>query len=439
LNNSSSGCWIEADVAAITRCLLIATLLTSTPLSSIARAELPAEEIGRVEILPEPFSDTWFWASDPVLERVALVDFASNRVLGSVDGGWGITAPLFPQRNSQEFYVPETHYSRGSRGERTDVVTIYESRTLSPVGEVIIPPKRAHNALPNANASLTDDEQFLAVFNMTPAQSISIVDVRNRRFVAEIPTPGCSLTYAAGERRIMMFCADGALLFVSLNPDGTLRETLRTERLFDPQKDPLTEKGVRAGNTWYFVSFEGYLYSVDIGQAPGDAALFAPPWSLVDDEERADRWRIGGRQLLAIHEASDTAFVLMHQGDIDTHKTGGTHVWTFDISAQRKTGEHALVSPGFTFSGVPTEFGTEWVWPFNRLYDVMTGFSLQEPMARPDAIVVTQGEQPTLLLGGQVSGMVALYDAIGMTFSRRVTTGNYSNLALQLPGWGSIK
>jgi len=420
-------------VARLRRWLLAPALL----LAALARAEVPAEAIGRVETLPEPFSATWFWASDPVLERVALVDFAGNRVLGSVDGGWGITVPLFPAGNAQEFYVPETHYSRGSRGERTDVVTIYQSRTLSPVAEVIIPPKRAHNALPNANATLTDDGQFLAVFNMTPAQSISIVDVRGRRFVAEIPTPGCSLTYAAGERRIMMFCADGALLFVSLAPDGTLQQTQRTAPFFDPQKDPLTEKGVRAGSTWYFVSFEGHLYSVDVGRAPGDAAMFAPPWSLVSDEERADRWRIGGRQLLAIHAPSNTAYVLMHQGDIDSHKTGGTHIWTFDLATRRKTGEHALVSPGFTFSGVPTEFGADWAWPFNQLYTVMTGFSLQEPMARPDAIVVSQGAKPTLLLGGQFSGMVAVYDAADMTFRRRVTTGNYSNLALQFPGWGA--
>jgi hypothetical protein len=227
---------------------------------------------------------------------------------------------------------------------------------------------------------------------------------------------------------------------VSLNEDGTLRETQRTERLFDPQKDPLTEKGVRAGNTWYFVSFESNLYSVDISQQPDNAAaMFAPHWSLVDDEERADRWRIGGRQLLAIHEASNTAFVLMHQGDVDSHKTGGTHAWTFDLAAQKKTGEYALVSPGFTFSGVPTEFGADWVWPFNQLYNVLTGLSLQEPMARPDAIVVTQGDNPTLLLGGQVSGMVALYDATDMEFQRRVTTGNYSNLALFIPGWGAAQ
>ncbi len=416
------------------RPLLTATLL----LAALARAEVPVETIGRSETLPEPFSGTWFWTSDPVLERVALVDFAHDKVLGSVDGGWGITAPVFPARNAREFYVPETYYSRGSRGERTDLVAIYDSRTLTPVAEVILPPKRAHNPLPSANATLTDDERFLAVFNMTPATSISIVDVKARRFVAEIPTPGCSLTYAAGERRIMLICADGALLFVTLNADGTLQGTQRTERWFDPQRDPLTEKGVRVGNTWYFVSFEGYLYSVNVAaDATDTAALFAKPWPLVSDEERAARWRIGGRQLLAIHAPSNTAYVLLHQGEVDTHKSGGTHLWTFDLATHKKTGEYALVSPGFTFSGVPTEFGTEWPWPFNQLYNVMTGFSLQEPQARPDAIVVTQGAHPTLLLSGQFTGMVALYDATDMTFQRRVTTGNYSNLILQLPGWGA--
>ena len=130
--------------------------------------------------------------------------------------------------------------------------------------------------------------------------------------------------------------------------------------------------------------------------------------------------------------------MLMHQGEVDTHKTGGTHLWKFDLATQNKIGEHKLVSPGFTFSGVPTEFGTEWIWPFNELYNVLTGFSFQEPHARPDAIVVTQDEHPTLLLGGQFSGMVAIYDASDMTFKHRVTTGNYSNLALQLPGLGAL-
>jgi methylamine dehydrogenase heavy chain len=415
------------------RFLLASFLLLAT----IVRADLPVETLGQVESLPEPFSSNWFWASDPVLERVALVDFSLNRVLGGIDGGWGITVPLFPHHNPLEFYVPETHYSRGSRGERTDLVTFYESKTLQPTAEVIIPAKRAQNSLPSANATLTDDEQFLAVFNMNPAQSISIVDVQNRRFVEEIATPGCSLTYAAGNRRIMMICGDGALLFVSLKEDGSLLDKQRTTTFFDPQKDPLTEKGIRVGQTWYFVSFEGYLYSINVDETPGSpSAMFSKPWSLVSESERSERWRIGGRQFFAIHNNSGEAYVLMHKGEADTHKTGGTHLWKFDLATQKKISEHTLLSPGFSFSGVPTEFGTDWIWPFSELYNVLTGFSLQEPHARPDAIVITQDDLPTLLLGGQFSGMVAVYAASDMTFQYRVTTGNYANLVLQFPGWG---
>ena len=406
-------------------------------LANVVRADLPVEKLGQVESLPEPFSSHWFWASDPVLERVALVDFSLNRVLGGIDGGWGITVPLFPQRNTLEFYVPETHYSRGSRGERTDLVTFYESKTLKPTAEVIIPAKRAQNALPNANATLTDDEQFLAVFNMNPAQSISIVDVKNRRFVEEIATPGCSLTYAAGKRRVMMLCGDGALLFVSLKEDGSLQEKQRTQPFFDPQKDPLTEKGIRVGETWYFISFEGYVYSINVDERLDDpSAMFSKPWSLISQDERNEQWRVGGRQFFAIHNSRHEAYVLMHQGEADTHKSGGTHLWKFNLATQKKTSEHKLLSPGFSFSGVPTEFGTDWIWPFSELYNVLTGFSFQEAHARPDAIVITQDEDPTLILGGQFSGMVAIYAASDMTFKYRVTTGNYSNLVLQLPDWG---
>jgi len=234
----------------------------------------------------------------------------------------------------------------------------------------------------------------------------------------------------------MMICGDGALLFVSLKEDGSLQDKQRTEAFFDPQKDPLTEKGIRVAQTWYFVSFEGYLYSIDVGNnLDSPSTMFSKPWSLISEGERNEHWRIGGRQFFAIHNASQELYVLMHIGDVDTHKTGGTHLWKFDLARQEKISEHKLLSPGFTFSGVPTEFGTDWIWPFNELYNVLSGFSFQEPHARPDAIVITQDDDPTLILGGQFSGMVAIYAASDMSFKHRVTTGNYSNLVLQLPGW----
>src|SRR5215468_9800251 len=102
-----------------------------------------------------------------LLNRIALADLESGDLLGVIDGGWGLTTALFARRRP-EIYVPETHYSRGRRGARTDVLTVYDALSLAPVGEVLLPPRRAINTLPIANATLTDDDRFALVFNMTP-------------------------------------------------------------------------------------------------------------------------------------------------------------------------------------------------------------------------------------------------------------------------------
>jgi methylamine dehydrogenase heavy chain len=339
-----------------------------------------------------------------------------------------ITTPLFPHHGNAEFYVPETHYSRGSRGERTDVLTFYDTHTLSPTGEVILPPKRAHNTLPTANAAVSDDDRFIAIFNMVPAQSLSIVDVAKRRFVTEIATPGCALVYGAGPRRFMMMCGNGALMFVSLKEDGTLLNVQRNERQFDPQRDPVREYGVRIGDLWYFVSFGGDVYTLDVSQP---LPALAKPWPLLGADDRDEHWHVGGREFIAVHAASHRLYALVHQGDVDTHKQGGTHVWIYDLDSHRRLDTVKLLSPGITFSGEPVVFGDRWTW----LYNWLTRFSFIDPRARPDLIAVTQSAHPTLLVSGEFTGMVAVYDALTMEFRRRVTTGNITNLNLIPAAW----
>lgn len=419
------------------RDVLFTTTLCLLTQAHSSQADVAAETLGTTERLQSPYSDTWFWAPDPLLRRVTLTDFSNNQALGTIDGGQMLTIPLFPRQNNTEFYVPETHYSRGSRGERTDVVTFYEVETLSPSSEVMIPPKRAQNSMPIGNAALSDDEQFIAIFNMTPAQSISIVDIKRRRFVQEIDTPGCSLVYGAGKQRFMMLCGDGGLMFISLNADGTLKDKKLSGKVFDPQTDPITEKAARIGKAWYFVSFDGFVYAIDstVEDVTTLSRQSVSPWSLLSDKEREKKWRIGGRQFIATHAASQRLYVLMHQGEVDTHKDGGTDLWVYDLVSHQKIDATSLWSPGLTFSGVPTEFGANWIWPFNQLYNWLSVISFIEPHARPDSIAVTQGSEPVLLLTGQFTGMVAVYDATHLTFKHRVSTGNISNLGLYLPGW----
>ena len=166
----------------------------------LARAELPVESVGRVELLPSAPQPHWVWVFDMVLQRSALLDLDRGAFIGMISTGFLSNAAVFAP-DEREFYLPETYYSRGTRGERTDVVTFYDARSLGVVGEVEIPPKRAVNVLTTGNAALSDDGRFLAVFNMTPATSLSIVDVEERRFVGEISTPGAGGAGGAGGRR----------------------------------------------------------------------------------------------------------------------------------------------------------------------------------------------------------------------------------------------
>jgi methylamine dehydrogenase heavy chain len=415
--------WRSGVRACASPWLLCAALLAGT-----ARADLPVETTGRVETLPDRLGPHWAWAADAVLRRTALVDLESGRTLGMLDGGFGVTTALFATRR-REIYVPETHYSRGSRGERTDVLTIYDANRLAPVGEVKLTPGRAINPLPSANAALSDDERFAAVFNYTPATSLGIVDLERRVFAGEIATPGCSLAYAAGPRRFALLCADGAMLTLSLDSAGREAGRERSAPFFDPVRDPVTEKAVRHGDRWLFVSFEGLVHPVDVS---GPAPSFGERWSLFDSSDIEDGWRIGGPQHLALHAPTGRLYALVHQGGVDTHKQAGTQLWVYDLATRKRVLQITLRSPGFTYLGVP--IGLDWPWPFSRIPDWLTAWV---PELGVGLVAVTQDDRPLLVTGSNFSGSLAIYDALSGEFLRRVAPGNMTTLALQTPWTGA--
>jgi methylamine dehydrogenase heavy chain len=403
--------------------LLLLALVGSAP---TARAQLPIEEIGRVETLPLPHPPHWIWVGDLIQRRSALVDVDDGRLLGMLDSGFGLPQSLFPARRP-EIYVVETHYSRGSRGERSDVLTVYDAASLEARAEVALPPKRAISMVPLGHTALSDDDRFAAVFNLTPATSLSIVDVEARRFVGEIETPGCSLVYAVGERRFASLCMGGALLLVSLDAEGREAGRWRSPAFFDPERDPVTEKAVRVGDRWLFVSFEGWLHAVDFS---GETPRFEERWSLLDASDRDQGWRIGGLQHLAAHGASQRLYVLVHQGGPDTHKDPGTEVWVYDLAARRRVQRIELAHPGLTFLGVPLDPGPRWGWLFDW---VVQRIFQSVPELGIDSIAVTQDASPRLVTVSSFSGGLACYDALSGELLRRVYTGNVTSGVLVAP------
>jgi methylamine dehydrogenase heavy chain len=377
--------------------VLPAALLASDPASE----PVAAERVGDVAKLPTEMGSHWVWASDSVLNRSALFDADSGRMLGMVNGGVGVS-PLHPHlsRARREVYVVETVYSRGHRGERTDLVTIYDAVTLAVAGEVVIPPRRADNGNGVALAALLDGDRFLVVLNQNPGTSVSVVDLEARAFAGEIATPGCALVLPAGERRFGMLCGDGTAEAIMLDDAGHEAGRARSERFFDATRDPLTEKGVRDGPRWRFASFDGLLHEIDFS---GEPPLPATPWSLFSDAEREAGWRIGGMQHLALHTASSRLYSVVHQGEAGSHKDPGPEVWVYDLAKRARVQRIELgnLTAAFLRPLIGIEAG--------GVADTLLRALLPNPGA--DTLAVTRDDAPLLLAGERESGAVGVYDA----------------------------
>ena len=230
-----------------------------------------------------------------------------------------------------------------------------------------------------------------------------------------------------------MPCADGALLAVTLDDDGHELSLERSAPFFDPNQDPVTEKAVRQGDTWLFVSFEGVVHPVDVS---GGEPAFPPPWPLLDDADRRDSWRIGGRQHLALHHATGRLYSLVHQGGPDTHKDPGSELWVYDLASRKRVQRIRMHNPGLTYLGQPLAFGESWIWPFDHLY----GWLLDLMGARLGVgeVAVTQDDHPLLVTGADFSGSLGVYDALSGELLRRIAVGNMTTLALAVP-WQTIE
>ncbi|HYR96095.1 MAG TPA: amine dehydrogenase large subunit [Candidatus Binatus sp.] len=403
---------------------LVRALFCWLAASGFAFAGTEPERVGTVLTLPERPGPHWFWLSDILLHRTALFDADSGEQLGAISSGSAgvgfVIAPLFSP-DHREIYLAETYYARGVRGERTDVVTVYEATTFRPLAEIGIPPHRAEYFPGNAANALSDDGRFMAVFNLTPATTLSIVDVRARRFTTEIAAPGCALVYGAGPRRFIMLCANGAALTIAVDDAGQEARVERTEPFFDPQKDPITEKAVRRGKEWLFASFDGVVHPVDVG---GDALRFGETWSLVDDEDRRATWRIGGGQHLAVHAASGRLYALMHRGGPDTHKEPGTEVWVYDLATRRRVQRIPVLNPLVSFVGLQTGRSAG----FGR-------WLLTQVLPNPgvERILVTQDEHPVLVAGASVPPTVTIHDAMTGAVIREVSEPGLAGSLLFAP------
>ncbi|WP_157976558.1 amine dehydrogenase large subunit [Parahaliea mediterranea] len=369
--------------------LAVATAGAASAQTESRPPPLPIEPIGIVETLPQQYPESWFLLHDAAFfhmsdGKVIVVDTAQDTVAEQIQGTFNVSliGNILQSSERGEIYATETFHSRGTRGERRDYLTIWDQKTLSPVGEVFLPGKKRFMGMPGREALLLLNKgKWLAVANFSPASSATIIDLDTREIISEVATPGCTFVYPTATRGFSALCADGRFLSTTLKADGSIDKQVRTASFFSSDDNPIFERPAVMGDRAWFPSIDGMVWPVDFS---GAQAKVGEAWNLVPETERAEGWAPGG---IGIIDEDDLGrfYVLMHPDAKDgSQNGGGSEVWVYDPKKKSRV------------LRIPLQ---EW------------GLS----------IAVSRGKQPKLLVTNPVTMAVELYDGQSGDYLKTLT------------------
>ena len=322
--------------------VLALTALASTAAATDFSTPLPPETIPNVRTLPEKIPSTWAFLNFSS-DRIELRDVGSDSraIEGNLQARDSSTLLIASTR--PEIYVADTVWSRGTRGTRTDYITVYDTKTLRPTAEIVLPTKRGLITAMEGMFAFTDHERLGLVFNFTPASSVTIVDLVKRKVLGEVEIPGCSLIYPTGQRGFSTLCASGTVLSLSLSAEGKVVSRSESKPFNVIDTDPLFTWSATLGGVRYFPTLLGHVQPID---THGDAAAVSPQWSLVSTEDAAAHWRPSGWQPVA-GDGDRMLYVLMQPDAREgSYKDPGNEVWVFDVANKTRTQRLRLVHPG---------------------------------------------------------------------------------------------
>jgi len=384
-------------------------------------ADLPEDPMGQVVTFSRQDHDRLVWVTDMNMPhqahgRAYLIDPDTGAFLAMLDLGYWTTGIELPA-DGERILSAETHFSRTTRGQRSDVLVTYDAKTFQPLGEIPLPPKRASVVKMQGTSALSDDDRFFGQMNFTPAVSLSLVDLESRKLITEFDTPGCPNIYGSGDRSFHVLCGDGSFLTLTLDDDGNIIGKARSEALFDPFDDPISISGVRHDTHWYFVSLAGDLYDVEMDS---EGVRLAATWPLINEDEREGEWSISGFQHLAIHRKAGRLYLLTHQGPPETFEDPGTHVWVFDLARREKIDAYELaertISIAVSQDDAPLLYGI--------------GAHIPMPLLAQIWIYLTEGEAPLI---ETVQFGLDVYGAEDGTYQR--TIANLGHLPSGIQPW----
>ena len=312
--------------------------------AAAAAAASVAPEVSDVATLP-PAGPHRLWLEEAFSGSVQVIDADTGNLQATIPGASLSSYAADPAQKT--IYVAESIWSKGNRGVRQDMVTVYDGSTLKLQAEIPLP-SRAYVVNTPALFALSPDGARAYVYNMQPASSMVVVDLAGRKVLRIVDTPGCALAFVWGVDGFASLCGDGSLATVTTGASPTLT---RTAPFFDAEHDPVFEQSPSDAATGQalFVTYSGVVHPAQLGRSP----RLATPWSLQEaaglgPASVADgflAWRPGGHTPMALHKASGKLYVLMHAGEHWSQGKAGTELWVVDTKLHKVVRRMALETP----------------------------------------------------------------------------------------------
>ncbi|WP_295525880.1 amine dehydrogenase large subunit [Novosphingobium sp. Chol11] len=314
----------------------MALVIASAPGAASAAPPLEPDVEAPPATIPAP-KPSWVYVNRGFgTPGFSIWDTATGKMLGLIEGSWLADMEIDPA--GKAYYVAETFWSKGFRGTRQDMVTVYDGASLKLQTEIAMPGRILVGSRLK-NFVVSDDGSTGYVYNLSPASSVNVVDLAKRKFVRNIELPGCASLISNPGVGFSALCSDGSMATVSTA--GAKPVITRSAPFFAATDDPIFDNFVvdKAKKEAVFLTYTGLIYTASLGANP----KIAEPFSIQEaagvrkgDTKPLDiNWYPGARQQLAVHAATGHAFVLMHMGEYWTHKAECNEIWEVDLAAKK--------------------------------------------------------------------------------------------------------
>nr|WP_320165565.1 methylamine dehydrogenase (amicyanin) large subunit [uncultured Methylophaga sp.] len=292
-----------------------------------ALADIAVEQ-QTIEVAPASDSKR-VYVTDPghfqMTSQVFTIDGKTSELLGMVDAG---KLPHVLVGDKGKFMaVANTWYDRIARGNRDDYIEVFDTSTHEVTADIDIPEGRFLTGVFPHMATLSIDDKHMLFQQFSPVPAVGLVDLENNKFVKMIDTPDCYHLFPAPEQNVYMHCRDGSLLQISYDAEGNSEQ--KHTKVFHAEDEYLGNMPYYSDVTNHLVwpDYEGQIFQAELSAS---GATFKKPFEVFTEEEKAQKWRPGGWQVITVHDETNELYLLADQRAEWTHKSPSRYVFVVD-------------------------------------------------------------------------------------------------------------